>query len=143
MPDIYHIFTIVESPSKVFANIHTSKGLNNWWTRSSETEPKTGGIYTLDFGPGYKWKAVVTNYKVAEVFEIQFTEADKDWLGTRVGFILTPKNEKTEVSFYHTGWPAENDHFKISTYCWAMYLRILKRYTEFGEQVPYENRLDV
>jgi hypothetical protein len=27
--------------------------------------------------------------------------------------------------------------------CWAMYLLILRRYVEHGEQVAYEERLDV
>ena len=32
---------------------------------------------------------------------------------------------------------------RTSCYCWVMYLRILKRYVEHGEMVPYERRLDV
>jgi hypothetical protein len=50
---------------------------------------------------------------------------------------------KTAVNFYHTGWPQKNEHYKISSYCWAMYLRILKRHLEYGESVPYEKRLQV
>jgi uncharacterized protein YndB with AHSA1/START domain len=34
-------------------------------------------------------------------------------------------------------------HYRVSCYCWAMYLRILKRYLEHGETVPYAKRLDV
>ena len=29
-----------------------------------------------------------------------------------------------------------------STFCWAMYLRLLKRFVEAGEVVPYAERLD-
>ncbi len=35
------------------------------------------------------------------------------------------------------------EHYRISCYCWAMYLRILKRYLEHGETVQYARRLDV
>ena len=35
------------------------------------------------------------------------------------------------------------EHFRISSYCWAMYLRVLKRGVEFGEAVPYKDRLNV
>jgi uncharacterized protein YndB with AHSA1/START domain len=142
MPGIYHNFVIKASPSKVFANIQSSKGLDNWWTKASEVRSEEGGIFSLHFGAGYNWKAVVTKFIPDQAFELRFTEADEDWLGTRAGFILKLKNQKTEVNFYHTGWPSENEHFKISCYCWAMYLRILKRYIELGERVPYENRLD-
>lgn len=75
-------------------------------------------------------------------FELQLTMAHPDWLGTRVGFLLEKHSSATEIRFYHLGWPEMNDHYRISNYCWAMYLRILKRYLEHGEKVPYENRLD-
>ena len=143
MPDIFHTFTIKTSPGKVFEGISTSKGLDNWWTKSSEVNPGVGEVYTLCFGPQYNWKAVVTKYENDKEFELQITEADDDWIGTKVGFSLSGKDSNTQVNFYHTGWPHNNDHYKISTYCWAMYLRILKRYIEFGEEVPYEKRLSV
>ena len=41
------------------------------------------------------------------------------------------------------GWPTPHEHCRISSFCWAMYLRILKRHLEFGENVPYVQRLDV
>jgi hypothetical protein len=46
------------------------------------------------------------------------------------------------VYFYHLCWPEANEHWRVSNYCWAMYLRILKRYLESGESVAYEKRLD-
>ena len=143
MADIFQIFTIKASPAKVFEGISTSRGLDNWWTKSSEVNPGGGEVYTLCFGPPYNWKAVVTKYEADKEFELQMTDADVDWLGTKVGFSLSGKENITQVNFYHTGWPQNNDHYKISTYCRAMYLRILKRYIEFGEEVPYEKRLNV
>jgi uncharacterized protein YndB with AHSA1/START domain len=144
MPDIFHNFTINTSSEKVFDGVSTATGLDNWWTKSSQVTPKADSMYMLDFGPGYVWKAIVTKFETNKEFELQMTEADADWLKTRVGFLLSDKgNNLTEVKFYHTGWPAANEHYKISSYCWAMYLRILKRYLEFGEQVPYEKRPNV
>ena len=71
------------------------------------------------------------------------TQADEDWTGTLVGFRLERRNEKTWVQFHHTDWPSDNEHYRVSCHCWAMYLRILRRYLEHGERVPYEKRLDV
>lgn len=143
MPDIFHSFKIKALPDKVFEGISTSKGLDNWWTKSSEEQPEMGGIYTLNFGAQYIWKAVVTKYEAGKAFELQMTTADLDWIETKIGFLLSYNNNITEVDFYHSGWIELGEHFKISSYCWAMYLRILKRYIEFGEQVPYEKRLSV
>jgi len=143
MPDIYHNFIINAPAAKVFDGICTTKGLDNWWTKSSRGEPVIDSVYHFDFGPGYQWNAIVSKCKTGEAFEWIMTGSDKDWLGTKVGFILNLRENITEVSFYHTGWPENNEHYRISCYCWAMYLRILKRNLEFGETVPYEQRLDV
>ena len=52
------------------------------------------------------------------------------------------KDGVTQVRFHHVGWPEPSEHYRISCFCWAMYLRLLKRYVEKGERVPYEARLD-
>lgn len=142
MPDIYHTFPIKASVEKVFRGISTSEGIDRWWTKASLGAPQLNSIYKLSFGPGYDWSAKVTKFIDNNAFELTMTDSDKDWKGTKVGFTLSPKNNTVEVQFYHSGWPHANEHFKISCYCWAMYLRILKRYVELGEHVPYEKRLD-
>ncbi|MCW3110837.1 MAG: hypothetical protein JWQ09_5343 [Segetibacter sp.] len=143
MADIFHTFPVNAPSEVVFECISTAEGLDSWWSESSECKPELGGTYKLSFGPGYNWTAVVTKYIANKEFELTFTDADDDWIGSKVGFSLEHKNDVTEVQFYHTGWPQINEHYKISSYCWAMYLRILKRYVEHGEQVPYEERLNV
>lgn len=105
-------------------------------------QPVEGAEFELWFGPEYGWRAKVTKVASPSEFELQITKANADWLGTRVGFRLSSRADATDVRFYHTGWPTPNEHRRISCYCWAMYLRILRRYLEHGEQVPYERRLD-
>jgi uncharacterized protein YndB with AHSA1/START domain len=143
MPDIFHSFTINAPLKNVFEGIATTKGLDNWWSKTSEGKPGIDETYKLYFGLSYNWSGIVSKYVADEEFELIITDAHVDWIDTKVGFLLNNKNDITEVQFYHTGWPQNNEHYRISCYCWAMYLRILKRYLEYGEQVPYENRLNV
>ena len=76
-------------------------------------------------------------------FELEMIQAHEDWQGTSVGCKLTAEKQGvTRVYFYHLGWPEANEHWRVSNYCWAMYLRILRRYLESGESVAYEKRLD-
>jgi hypothetical protein len=89
-------------------------------------------------GLGYNWSAIASRWTPDSEFELQLSEADDDWRGTQIGFRLTENDGVTEVSFQHLGWPEANEHYQISCFCWAMYLRLLKRYVEFGEVVPYE-----
>jgi len=144
MADIIHEFPINAPAEKVFAMFSTPEGLDRWWTKSSAGNAAEHAVYKLSFGPGYDWRAKVTRCAPSTAFELQMTDAQEDWKGTRVGCELTSDGASaTRVRFYHTGWPEPNEHWRVSCYCWAMYLRILKRNLEHGESVPYERRLDV
>ncbi len=65
-----------------------------------------------------------------------------DWLGTRVRAELSEEDGVTTIRFSHAGWPADTEHYRVSTFCWAMYLRHLRRHVESGITVEYERRLD-
>jgi uncharacterized protein YndB with AHSA1/START domain len=143
MADIFHDFPIAVPAAKVFDAVSAPALLDEWWTKRSSGKPVTGTEYELWFGPEYDWRARVTQSVPEKRFELELVKADPDWLGTRVGFELEAAKDSTQVRFHHSGWPAGNEHYRISCYCWAMYLRILRRYLEFGEKVPYEKRLDV
>jgi len=73
---------------------------------------------------------------------LEMTRADDDWTGTHVGFRLQLRDGATWLQFSHAGWKSPNEHYRVSSNCWAMYLRILRRYLEHGETVPYDVRLD-
>ena len=143
MADILHHFPIKGSPQQVFKAVSTSEGLDSWWTKSSSVTPEYAGEYKLNFGPGFDWRASVSRWSPDSDFELTLTKSDDDWKGTRLGFHLEVQDEMTFMSFHHLNWPEPNDHYRTSSFCWAMYLRLLKRYVEFGEVVPYEKRLDV
>jgi uncharacterized protein YndB with AHSA1/START domain len=143
MPDILHDFPIQVTPDRVFQAVSTPRGLDDWWTKKSAGKPTEGAEFELWFGPEYDWRAKVSRCVPNLEFELHITRADADWLDSRVGFRLEDKGARTQVRFHHTGWPSANEHFRISSFCWAMYLRVLRRYLEHGEIVPYEERLDV
>ncbi|HJZ79036.1 MAG TPA: SRPBCC domain-containing protein [Pyrinomonadaceae bacterium] len=142
MPDIVHNFPINASLPQVFAAISQPHGLDSWWTKRSAGEPEQGTEYKLYFDPENDWRAIVSRCVPPTEFELQVTSAHADWLGTRVGFVLQQSNGVTQVRFHHSGWPEANDHYQVSCYCWATYLRLLRQYVETGNAVPYEKRLD-
>ena len=142
MADIFHDLRIAAPPSDVFRAVSTPGGLDAWWTKSSRGQPAEGQEYELWFGPDYDWRAQVTRCVPDSEFELEITRADQDWTGTRVGFHLSGQDEVTLVRFHHTGWPTPNEHWRVSSYCWAMYLRVLRVHLERGDVVPYERRLE-
>lgn len=143
MADIIQEFTVRTGPPRVFHAMATPQGLTHWWTLSSTGKPQQGGEYQLTFGADCAWRARVTRYEPDAGFELEMIEAHPDWMHTRVGCELKPEGkESTRVLFYHTGWASEGQHWRMSCYCWAMYLRIMRRHLEYGDSVPYDRRLD-
>jgi uncharacterized protein YndB with AHSA1/START domain len=143
VPDILHQLTIEAPVADVFRAVSEPEGINAWWTKRCNGAPVEGSVYELFFAPGYDWRAKVTKCVPNTSFELTLTQADEDWTGLRVGFELSEKDETVQVQFYNLGWAKENDHFRISNTCWAMYLRLLKRYVVHGEVVEYDQRLAV
>jgi uncharacterized protein YndB with AHSA1/START domain len=143
MPDILHDFPIAAPMLRVFGILCSSEGLDAWWTKQAEGRPGVGNRYRLYFGAEHDWTGVIRRYPPSTEIEWEITNADEDWTGTLIGFHLSPVEGGTQVEFHHTGWPLANAHYRASCYCWAMYLRILRRYVEHGEFVPYEKRLSV
>ncbi|HEU4786758.1 MAG TPA: SRPBCC domain-containing protein [Gemmatimonadaceae bacterium] len=143
MPDIFSDLPIHASIERVFDAVSTPAGLDTWWTKTCTGAPVEGGEFSLGFGPGYDWRARVTQRRPSTDFELQLIDADPDWMGTRVRFQLEASGESTQLRFSHIGWPTANEHWRISCYCWPIYLRLLRRSLEYGEVVPYDERLSV
>lgn len=142
MPGIIHRFTSKASPSSLYTAISTPPGVDAWWSQNSKGEAKPGSKWLLDFGAGHSWEAVVRTAQPDHEFELEMTKADADWMGTRIRFRLKSQGDRSQVLFEHSGWAECNEHYYVSNTCWAMYLRILRRYVEYGEFVAYEDRLD-
>lgn len=137
---IYHSFQIKVSPEKVFMGVSQPEHLNNWWTLESSGVPKLGSEYNLNFTDQYNWYCEVSQLKENESIHFKMTKSDKDWDPTTFGFDLEVKEEATFVRFSHINWLEQNDHFKHSSFCWALLLNGLKNYLERGIIIPFEER---
>ncbi|HET6163051.1 MAG TPA: SRPBCC domain-containing protein [Planctomycetota bacterium] len=125
MADILFDFPIQATSARVFAAVSTPAGLDAWWTQRSKGTARPGAPFELWFPPDFDWRARVTACEPGVRFELEAEGAS------------------TRLRFHHLGWPAGNEHYRGSCFCWAMYLRLLRRHVEAGETVPYEKRLDV
>lgn len=143
MSDIFCDVPIRAPQDVVFRAVSTPAGFDAWWTKTSAGHAVAGAEFELGFGPEYNWRARVTKCTSPSEFELQLVQSDPDWLGTRVGFRLEPQAQLTQLRFYHTGWRTANEHWRVSCYCWPIYLRLLRRHLEHGELVPYDQRLEV
>jgi uncharacterized protein YndB with AHSA1/START domain len=143
MPDILHRFPVKAPAARVFAMFADPRLLNEWWTLDADGVAETGETYRFGFGPRYQWQGLLAACDPDHWIEWEMLDADDDWTGTRVGARFSERDGRTVVDFYHAGWRHANEHYRTSSCCWAQYLRVLRRFVEHGEQVPYDTRLDV
>lgn len=137
---IFHNLTIKASPKEVFDAVSQPKHLDNWWTLKSSGKPEKDSEYNLNFTDDYNWFCKVSKVIPNKSFHLKMTKSDNDWNPTTFGFDLEAHNGETIVKFIHANWPEANDHFKHSSFCWAILLNGLKSYIEKGVIVPFEKR---
>ena len=137
---IHHDLMIDAPIEKVYKAISYPADLINWWPQQCSGTPKEGAEYNFQFGPEYNWYGVVEKSIPNQSFHIKMTQSDEDWNPTSFGFELHEKKNKIALSFSHRNWAECNEHFRISSFCWAMLLNGLKNYAERGEIVPFEKR---
>ncbi len=143
--DIEHELVVAAPIEQVFACFRTAEGLGAWWPDTATAQARLGGRYTFGFDPEHQWVGVVRVFDAPHAIEWEMTETAPmpDWLGTRVGARLTAEGSNTRLHFYHRGWEGPTAHHRISSFCWATYLRLLARYCTIGEVIPYAKRNDL
>lgn len=143
--DIEHELLIPAPIDRVWNCFATAEGLNAWWTNTASVNPAPGGEYTFGFDATHQWAGIVRLYQepTAIDWEMTGTAPMADWTGTHVGARLVAEGGSTRLHFYHRGWSGATQHMRISSFCWATYLRLLGRYCVLGEIVPYERRNDL
>ena len=143
--DIEHELVVAAPIGRVFDCFSTADGLSAWWPNSALADPTVGGVYHFDFDAVHQWSGVLRVFDAPSSIEWEMTDTSPmpDWLGTRVGARLTAEGAHTRLHFYHRGWDGVTPHSRISSFCWATYLRLLARYCTTGEVLPYERRDDL
>jgi len=137
---IYHNILIKTSVDKVFEAVSDPKHLINWWPSICTGKPMVGEEYNLFFTEEYNWYGIVNEYDFNRKFVIKMTRTSENWDSTSFGFEVEEMNENVLLRFFHSGWKEQNDHFRITSFCWAMLLNGLKNYLEKGTIIPFEER---
>ena len=140
---IFHDLNIERTVDAVFTAITTPEGLNNWWTKKASGKPKIGEEYQFYFDLDFVWHAKVVLCQSDQMICFEMIKSDTDWEGTQLRFTLSSTPTGTFLRFEHVGWKGINDHFRRTSYCWAIYLSGLKKYLEKGVVLPYEERSQV
>ena len=64
------------------------------------------------------------------------TAASADWIGTVASFRIDASDDVSWLRYARAGWGAAREHYRVSSYRWAMYLGVLRCWLERGDVVP-------
>lgn len=137
---IYFNFIIRSDQFSVYKAVSDPEHLEKWWPLKCSGTPQTGQEYNFNFTDEYDWYAEVKSCKKDDHIHFKMTKSDDDWNPTTFGFQLKKKENGICLNFFHKDWPECNNHFKHSSFCWAMLLKGLKDYLEKGIIIPFEKR---
>lgn len=114
----------------VYKALTSEEGLSQIWTKKLKVRPEIGFVNEFDFDEGY-----ITKFKTVELEENnkivwECIVSDEEWIGTKVSFELTEKDNTTTVTLKHLNWRERTEFYRWCSYNWAMFLHRLKKYCE-------------
>lgn len=137
---IYHDLMIEADASKVYEAIVQPHHLENWWPLRASGEPQVGKPYNYHFSEEHDWYGRVIEVIPNQLFRLEMTDTDPDWLGTILHFEVQEKEKGVNLRFAHEQWREVNGHYRRTSYIWAMLLKGFKQYVEQGIILPFLER---
>ncbi len=140
MESIEQVNYIKTPIATVYKALTSEEGLGHVWTKKLKVKPEIGFVNEFDFDEGY-----ITKFKTIELEENnkivwQCIVSDEEWIGTKVSFELTEKDNTTTVTLKHFDWRERTEFYRWCSYNWAMFLFSLKTYCENQKGLPYQER---
>jgi uncharacterized protein YndB with AHSA1/START domain len=139
MPDIRHRVGISAPLESVYQAVATTEGISDWWTRDGvRGESSEGSKLQFFFGqPEPAAVMEVTRLDPAGHVSWNCIEGADEWVGTKLAFDLTHKDDETVVLFTHGDWRNPTEFMAHCSARWAYFLFSLKSYQETGKGTPF------
>jgi len=133
MYEIFHIVPISATEDAIYKALVEQKKLRKWWLPGASTSGEIESIASFPLSSGkanIKMKIINLNPQKEVSWEC-VNHLHKDWIGTKVEFLIIKKNEGCELHFKHTGWKKVTGVYGKVSYYWAsIYLTQLKKQLE-------------
>ena len=127
-PDFTTTILVDQSPKEVFNAISNVRG---WWSEEIE-----GGTEKLNDEFNYHYEDIHScKMKLTEVVPgkkvvwlvldnyFKFTKDKSEWIGTKIIFDISEKDNKTQLIFTHQGLVPEYECFDICKNAWTTYIQ--------------------
>ncbi len=143
MPDIRHRVVMSAPLDQVYSAIATKEGLSDWWTRDGVHGQSAEGS-TIEFYFGQPEPAAVMEVtRLDNEGEVSWScvKGSDEWVGTKLSFSLTSKDDETVVLFTHADWQDPSEFMAHCSARWAYFLLSMKSLVETGKGTPFPEDL--
>ena len=143
MPDIRHRVVISAPLKSVYEAVATTEGISEWWTRDGvRGESSERSKVEFYFGsPEPAAVMEVARLDPAGHVSWNCIEGADEWVGTKLSFDLTSKDDETVVLFTHAEWRDPSEFMAHCSARWAYFLLSLKSLVETGKGTPFPEDL--
>jgi uncharacterized protein YndB with AHSA1/START domain len=143
MPDIRHRVVISAPLKSVYEAVATTEGISEWWTRDGvRGESREGFNVEFYFGsPEPAAVMKVTQLNPEGHVSWNCIEGADEWVGTKISFDLSHKEDETVVLFTHAKWREPSEFMAHCSARWAYFLLSLKSLVETGKGTPFPEDL--
>jgi uncharacterized protein YndB with AHSA1/START domain len=143
MPDIRHRVVISAPLNDVYEAVATTEGISQWWTRDGvRGDSSEGSKVEFYFGsPEPAAIMEVTELNPEGHVSWNCVEGADEWVGTKLAFDLTAKDDETVVMFSHADWRDPSEFMAHCSARWAYFLFSMKSLLETGKGTPFPEDL--
>lgn len=141
MATIYHQVGIKAPMQDVYRALSTTEGISGWWTKTTGSTNKGGGLL-FDFSVVTMAMEVVET-RPGQGVSWKYLEGDGEWKDTLISFDLEDDGKQIKVNFAHSDWEAPTELFAHCCTKWAVFLVSLKQYVETGQGRPAPNDIQI
>jgi len=142
---------VEQTPTEAFNAINNVRG---WWSEEIEgSTDKLNDEFTYHYQDVHSCKMklieVIPDKKVVWLVldnYFNFTTDKSEWIGTKIIFEISQKENKTQIRFTHQGLVPEYECFEVCKDAWSIFILDSLRYlitTGKGQPSPKEGRNDV
>jgi uncharacterized protein YndB with AHSA1/START domain len=143
MPDIRHRVAISAPLESVYEAVATREGVSEWWTRDGVRGESSEGSKLQFFFGQPEPAAVMEVTRLSPDRQVHWSciEGADEWVGTKITFDLSHKDDETVVLFTHADWREPVEFMAHCSARWAYFLLSLKSYQETGKGTPFPEDL--
>jgi len=143
MPDIRHRVVVSAPLKSVYEAVATTEGISEWWTRDGvRGDSREGSKVEFYFGsPDPAAIMQVTRLDPEGHVNWNCVEGADEWVGTKLTFDLTQKDDETVVLFSHADWRNASEFMAHCSARWAYFLLSMKSLVETGKGTPFPEDL--